>query len=64
MDFQERYFDEIKEDLKVLQKQVACLQNDMNEIKGRFRYLYGFAAGVGLIASLAIQWVKVKFFNS
>ena len=63
MDFQERYFDEIKEDLRGLQKQVACLQNDMNEIKGRFRYLYGFAAGLGLIASFVIQWAKARFFS-
>ena len=47
-------------DIKKIQQVQAA---DLQEIKARIGYVYGFAAAVGVFFSFIVEWVRTKFFN-
>lgn len=53
--FEERYFDELKEKLDKMETKIDTIQSKVN-------YMYAFAAGVGFVASFLWTWLQAKLF--
>lgn len=53
--FEERYFDELKDKLDKMEGKIDTIQSKVN-------YMYAFAAGIGFVVSLAWSWLSNKFF--
>lgn len=49
--YREQFFEE-------LSKKLTRMEQDISDIKSKVIYMYGFAAGIGLIAALVVEWVK------
>jgi len=37
------------------------IQQDLTYIRNKVLYMYGFAAGVGIVSSFIVSWFKSKF---
>lgn len=62
-DYQDRYLDGLQKQLEDLKDAILTLQEDVTDIKSKVVYMYGFAAGVGIIASFAIDWLRTTFMG-
>ena len=55
--YKREFFDNLSERLKKFEDSQKCIQHDVNSIKLKVNYMYGFAAGIAFIFSVAINWV-------
>lgn len=55
--FKDKYFAALADRLEGIEKKLTCVQTDVNSINLKVNYMYGFAAGIAFIFSIAINWV-------
>jgi hypothetical protein len=58
--YQEKYFDELSKTLERIENTQRDQAKDLADIKANMKYIYGFAAGIGVLGSLVISWIKDK----
>jgi len=47
---------------KQLDDRLSTIEDKLDKLNTHMVYVYGFAAGVGLVASFIITWLKSKFY--
>lgn len=62
--YQRQYFDQLTLQIGVLQQDLKQVREDVSDIKSKVVYMYGFAAGIGIFASIIIDWFRTKFFGA
>ena len=58
--YKNKYFEELTTKIDSLTDKVMDLHTDLDGLRGKMKYIYGFAAGVGLFSSLVITWIRSK----
>ncbi len=61
--YQKQSFDQLSEQNAALQKELSAIRSDVSDIKAKIIYMYGFAAGVGIFASLIIDWFRTHIMG-
>lgn len=59
--YQDKYFDALSKQISNLQADLGDLHKEISEIKNKVTYMYGFAAALGVAASLLINYLKYLF---
>lgn len=62
--YQKQYFDQLTEQISELQGEVKAVREDVSDIKSKVVYMYGFAAGIGIFASVVIDWFRTQLFGA
>jgi len=52
-----------KKDLEQIAYQLELLQKDVTAINRKIGYIYGFAAAIGVVSSMAFEYIKSKFLK-
>lgn len=60
--YKDRYFQALDERLDRIESAQAGIQSDVSDIKGKVIYMYGFAAALGIVASLVIDYIRTNIF--
>ena len=58
--YRDKFFDAMNERFDRVDVRLNDHSEKLNKIEGQMRYVYGWAAGIGLAASLAWEYVKEK----
>lgn len=61
--YQDKYFGQLTAQIKDLKEAIEGVQKDVSDLKSKIVYMYGFAAGIGLVSSFFIDWVRTNIFN-
>ena len=56
------FFKQWNDRLTILEAKIEDIHADVNDVKNRIAYIYGVAAGAGVLSSIIINWIKNKFF--
>ena len=59
--YRDKFFNAMNERFDRIDTRLNHQSEKLNKIEGQMRYVYGWAAGIGLAASLAWEYVKEKF---
>lgn len=63
MNFEERYFEQLTSQIGLLRGEIGALNKKVDDIQSKVIYMYGFAAAMGLLLSLVIEWIRSNFFK-
>lgn len=57
---EEQVFKLLTEQLNRMETKIDEQNDKISSIEGKIKYVYGFAAGIGIFMSIIIAWVKDK----
>jgi hypothetical protein len=61
--FKDQYFTSLREDIADIKETQKEQAKDIADIKSKVIYMYGFAAAVGIFASIFIDWFRTSVFG-
>ncbi len=61
--YQRQYFDQLTKQVADLSDDLNAMRKDVSDIKSKVIYMYGFAAGVGIVASIIIDWIRTHMLG-
>ena len=62
--YESRFFDALNKRFDTLEANQEQMKENIQDIKDKVVYMYGFAAAVGLFGSFIVDFIRVKILNN
>ena len=61
--YKDKAWELLQNDIREIKKTQEAQGADLQEIKARIGYVYGFAAAIGVFLSVIVEWIWPKLFK-